>query len=109
MLSEIYYKNENSKQLQTQNDCQKKSYWKFVKENETLKQSQFTAKGENCENFISTDYGVASIKENFLNYFVNDVHYSMKIDIISPNKFSLTTQDLIGGKMVSIEKIYRKK
>lgn len=108
-LAKTYYTSENVKKLPTQRECAKNSYWKFSMENGILKQSKFTAKGKDCSQYISTNYGTVTIKNNVMSYFVSDVLYAVKIQINSPTEFALLTKDFIGGKMVSIEEIYTKK
>ncbi|WP_417429688.1 hypothetical protein [Halpernia sp.] len=106
--SKTYFTSENKKELQASQECDKNSYWKFIKENGILKQSKFTAKGENCRQFISTTYGRVKIENNMMTYFVDDVNYTVKIKIISTTEFVVMTSDYIGGKMVSIEKTFTK-
>ena len=108
-LTNTYFINGMKKELQPQTKCENNSYWKFQKDNEILKQSKITAKGNHCEELIATKFGTVNFTNNQLNYFVDDVLYSVKIKILSQNKFSTITNDLIEGKMVQIEKIYVKK
>lgn len=107
--TETYYIIGNKKKLQPQSNCQQKSYWEFNEENEILTQSKFTAKGKSCSEFISTNSGTVIFTDNNMQYFVDDVLYSVKIKVISDHKFMLITNDFIGGKEVKIEKIYEKK
>lgn len=107
--TETYYVNENNKKLQPQSNCLSNSYWDFQIENDVLKQSKFTAKGKNCSEFISTNYGSVIFTDHEMQYFVDDVMYSVTIKVISDQKFIIMTKDFIGDKNVVIEKTYEKK
>lgn len=108
MKSKIFVNNAEGRKLQSQDRCSQKSYWKFAKVNKILKQSKFTAKGKNCETFISTTFGNVVLENNQMNYFVDDVLYSVKIQIISDDEFVLEKKDFISGKMVQVEEIFEK-
>ena len=97
------------RKLQPLKNCEKKSYWKFQEEKGLLKQSKFTAKGQNCAEFIFTTFGTVNFIEDKMRYLTDDVLYSVKFQMISDHKFSLKTNDVIAGKIVEIEKIYEKK
>jgi hypothetical protein len=43
-----------------------------------------------------------------MNYFVDDVLYSVKIQIISDDEFVIEKKDFIAGKMVQVEEIFEK-
>lgn len=107
--TETNFIKQNTKQVQPQTNCEKKSYWKFIEEKGVLKQSKFTAKGKNCDEFASTTFGSVNFTHDDMQYFVDDVLYSVKVNIISDQKFSLMTSDVIDGKKVEIETIYEKK
>ncbi|WHF51154.1 hypothetical protein QGN23_12045 [Chryseobacterium gotjawalense] len=107
--TETYYLTASKKKLQPASLCQLNSYWEFNEENEILTQSKFTAKGKNCSEFISTNNGSVIFTNNDMQYFVDDVLYSVKIKVISDHKFMLITNDFVGGEAVKIEKIYEKK
>ncbi|MDP2454285.1 MULTISPECIES: hypothetical protein [unclassified Kaistella] len=107
--TETYYVTGNNKKLQSQSNCQSNSYWDFQIENDILKQSKFTAKGKNCSEFISTHNGSVIFTDHEMQYFVDDVMYSVTIKVISDQKFILMTKDFIGKKNVVIEKTYEKK
>ncbi|QOW11517.1 hypothetical protein Q73A0000_14635 [Kaistella flava (ex Peng et al. 2021)] len=107
--TETYYIIGNKKKLQPQSSCQSNSYWDFTIENEVLKQSIFRAKGKNCSEFISTNYCTVIFTDNVMQYFVDDVMYSVHIKVISDHKFILITKDFIGDKNVDIQKTYEKK
>ena len=96
------------KQLQTQTNCEKTSYWKFVYNNNILKQSLFTAKGKNCSEYISTNFGIVDFREDNMIYRTDDVVFSVRIRIISDTEFILMTKNLINGKLKDIEKTYIK-
>ena len=108
MKSKIFVINGEGRKLQNQDRCSQKSYWKFAKVNKILKQSKFTAKGKNCEAFISTTFGNVVLENNQMNYFVDDVLYSVKIQIISDDEFVIEKKDFIEGKMVQVEEIFEK-
>ena len=103
------FTHENTKEIQPQSNCEKKSYWKFIEEKGILKQSKFTAKGKDCSEYISTTTGRVIFKDYDFQYFTDDVLYSEKIKVISDKKFAIITSDYIAGKPVQIEKIYQKK
>lgn len=106
--TKTYHTMNGKKELQPQIECSEKSYWKFTKDKEILKQSKFTATGENCERFISTTFGTVNLDNQQMNYFVNDVLYSVKISIVSDDEFTLTTRDFIAGKMIQVEETFEK-
>jgi hypothetical protein len=107
--TQTYYLQNGERKLQALRNCDGKSYWKFQEEKGLLKQSKFTAKGKNCDEFVSTTLGRVNFTDFDMQYFVDDVLYAVKVNIISEQKFSLITTDVIAGKKVEIEKIYEKK
>ena len=107
--TQTYYLQNGEKKLQAKSNCETKSYWKFREEKGLLKQSKFTAKGKNCTEFASTSFGPVNFTENDMQYFVDDVLYSVRVNVISDQKFSLMTTDVIEGKKLEIEKVYEKK
>lgn len=107
--TQAYYLQNGERKLQALRNCEGKSYWKFQEEKGLLKQSKYTAKGENCTEFISTTFGRVNFTDFDMQYFVDDVLYSAKVNIISDQKFLLLTNDIIDGKKVEIEKTYEKK
>ncbi len=106
--SKTYHITAEKKEVQPQKECAQKSYWKFTKEKEILKQSKFTATGKDCERFISTSFGTVTLDQNKMNYFVDDVLYSVKIQVISQDEFTLITRDFVAGKMVEVEEVFEK-
>lgn len=94
--------------VQPQTICQKKSYWKFKKENGMLKHSRFSAKGKNCNDFASTNFGSVQLEGNQMRYVIDDVVYVVQIKIISTTEFILMTKYLIDGKMHDVEETYTK-
>lgn len=96
------------KVVQSPSECDQKSYWNFIKDKGILKQSHFTATGNNCESFISDDLGTVSLDQNQMTYVVTDMVFSVQINIISKNQFVLMTKELDAGKMVDMELIYTK-
>lgn len=101
-------KSTSQKQTMALKPCHENSYWEFRKNKTEVLQTKVTAV-KDCQSFVSTKLGKASCQNGILNYFVDDVHLSVKVQKIDENRFSVVQQEVISGKSVIIQTFYQRK
>ncbi len=98
----------NSEKAYQLHECMKLYTWVFEFENEKFYLTKNFAGGKDCAQKSSSKRNIVRIDSNTLTYFSGDHKKIEKVNILSPNRFSITSRGIIDGSVQPIEDIYER-